>query len=225
MLPNRMHFPLAPPHEYECLAGAEVLRYWLSYDKPTLLALPLKTKSPPAFLRSISEDLRDKIAVHQITEELSPTCDFLVRAALRIGQRPALLLVRPFKSLRAGDPAHVDHFRIPSDDTMSNGAFRRWLDRAWRAIGMEAELGQLKSRFLIPKYMEPEVLRAILLAEVEADREEAYNRKVDEEADLREAEKIKHDNSHTPSTPVKSEYDKNEDTETTEEVVDFRSEL
>jgi hypothetical protein len=225
MLPSRMLFPRAPPHEHDCLAGIEALRYWISYDKPTLLALPVKTKTPPAFLRSASEELRDKIAVHQITEELPPTCDYLLRASLRISQRPALLLVRPFKSLRAGDPAHVDHFRIPSDDTMSNGAFRRWLDRAWKAIGMEAEQGQLRSRFLIPKYMEPEVLRAILMAELEADREEAYNKKVDEAAEAREAATVKRENSRTPSTPVESEYDTKEGTETTEEVVDFRSEL
>jgi hypothetical protein len=224
MMPSRIAYPLPPAEEQTCLVGIDVLRYWLSLDKPTLLALPLKTKSPPAFLRSISEDANGVIAVHQITEELPPVCDFVLKSALRIKRRPALVLVRPLKSFQAGNVAHIDHFRIPSDDTMSNGAFRRWLDRAWKKIGMQDELGPLRSRHLIPKYVEPEVLRAILTAELEADREEKYNEEVDRAADEKE-EREKTAEAKAATSPTKSEYNYEEQEAVEEEKIDFRDEL
>jgi hypothetical protein len=222
MLPSRIAYPKPPEDDQACLGGIDVLSRWLSLDKPTLLAMPVKTKSPPAFLRSISEDLRDIIAVHQITEELPAVCDFVLRSALRIKQRPALVLVRPLRSLQAGNVAHIDHFRIPTHDTMSNGAFRRWLDRAWTKIGMKAELGELKSRILIPKYIEPEVLRAILMAEHEADREEKYNAEVDRRAE--EQEERETAAAKAATSPTTSEYNYEQEVEE-EERIDFRTEL
>lgn len=205
MLPSRIVMLAAPP-DIECLRGKEALKFFLAVDTPTLLALPKRSKQPPAFLKSISEDVHGVIAVHQITDELPDVCNYLVRRGLMTGARPALLLVRPWKTLVLEDKRSVDHFRIPAHDTMSHGAVRRWLDRAWNKIGMP---GALNSAYLIPKYRDPKMLRTILEAENKAHADEAYNDAVDAAADAREQQELAEQRERAAAaaeSPVDTEY-------------------
>jgi thiol-disulfide isomerase/thioredoxin len=229
MMPHRIQFIVSPPPE-TCLRGRDALAAFLAPDRPTLLALPKRTKVPPAFLRAMSEDLHGKIAVHQLTDEPNEVCEFLLRRALLTGPRPALLLLRPLSSLVLGDANSIDHFRVPSHDTMSHGAVRRWLDLAWTKIGMP---GQLNSAYMIPKYRSPAMMRKILDAELKENVDEAYNEAVDRAVEERDpqpsGERTSADSSDSSSSSSSNSADTAEHSEyggvDETEHIDFRSEL
>ena len=99
-----------------------------------------------------------------------------------------MLLVRPFREL--DKPGQLfDHLRIdPTTDAhLSNGAFRRWLDRAWKRLGLEqTQGGPLGSRWLIPRYVDPQVARAVHEAHKQDTADHKYNVDVDRKADERD---------------------------------------
>ena len=63
---------------------------------------------------------------------------------------------------------------------------RRWLDAAWMRLGLDKEHGgPLDSRLLIPRYVDPQVVEAVLRAEQEEAAAREYNERVDREAETR----------------------------------------